>query len=171
MSQEMTNRTNPANQKKRETAQFLTFKLDEQEYGLDIANVVQVVRMVALTRPPKAPDYVEGMFNLRGKVIPVIDMRKRYGLPGKPYDLDTQLLIAKANGRTLAIAVDVVSEVLTIPEDNLESPDQIGPDLEYLAGVGKVGDRLILILDPDTLLQNTAAASCQRQIEMMEMVK
>ena len=160
-------RNSTATQKKNGNIQLLTFKLDDQEYALDIANVVQVVRMVALTRPPKAPAYVEGMFNLRGKIIPVIDVRRRYGLPAKPYDLDTQLLIATANDRTLAMMVDEVSEVLALSIDSIEPPEAIGPELEYLSAVGKVGDRLILILDPDTLMANTAERS--RQVEKLEM--
>jgi purine-binding chemotaxis protein CheW len=143
-------------QKKIEIVQLLTFKLDDQEYALNIANVVQVVRMVALTRPPKAPDYMEGLFNLRGKIIPVVNVRARYGLPTKPHDLDTQLLIAKANGHTMAITVDAVSEVLTLPVDNIERPDAIGPEMKYLSAVGKVGDRLILILNPNLLMTDAA---------------
>lgn len=162
-----TRNSTAAAQKKNGNVQLLTFKLDDQEYALDIANVVQVVRMVALTRPPKAPEYVEGMFNLRGKVIPVIDVRRRYGLPAKPYDLDTQLLIATTNDRTLAIMVDEVSEVLTLSMDSIEPPEAIGPELEYLAAVGKVDDRLILILDPDTLMANPAERL--RPIEKIEM--
>lgn len=161
-------RNKSATQKKSETVQLLTFKLDDQEYALDIANVVQVVRIVALTRPPKAPDYVEGLFNLRGKVIPVINVRKRYALPTKPHDLDTQLLIAKANGRMMAITVDAVSEVLTLPVDSIEPPEAIGPEMEYLSAVGKVGDRLILILDPNTLMTNTAGLAHSFAAEKME---
>jgi purine-binding chemotaxis protein CheW len=164
-----TYRNKSATQKKKETVQLLTFKLDDQEYALNIANVVQVVRMVALTRPPKAPDYMEGMFNLRGKIIPVLDVRKRYGLPTKACDLDTQLLIAKANGHTMAITVDAVSEVLTLPVDSIEPPDAIGPVMEYLSAVGKVGDRLILILDPNMLMTNAAELSHADASEKMEM--
>ncbi len=143
-----------AMQKTNNLVQLLTFKLDDQEYALNIANVVQVVRMVALTRPPQAPDYIDGIFNLRGKVIPVINIRKRCGLRSKSPDLDTQLLIARAEGRTMAIAVDVVSEVLALPTERLEPPEQIGPEMKFLSAVGKVDDRLILILDPNTLLTN-----------------
>ena len=162
-------RNKSAAQKKGETVQLLTFKLDDQEYALNIANVVQVVRMVALTHPPKAPDYMEGLFNLRGKIIPVINVRARYGLPTKPHDLDTQLLIAKANGHTMAITVDAVSEVLTLPVDRIEPPEAIGPEMEYLSAVGKVGDRLILILDPNMLMTNAAElthALASKQTEM-----
>jgi purine-binding chemotaxis protein CheW len=138
--------------------QLLTFKLDEQEYALNIANVVQVVRMVAVTRAPKAPAFVEGMINLRGRVIPVISLRQRCGLIERPYDLNTQLLIARADGRVMALMVDVVSEVLTIPADCIEPPDQIGADMEHMLAVGKLGDRLILILDPSSLLSDDVAA-------------
>jgi purine-binding chemotaxis protein CheW len=137
---------------KAEEIQLLTFKLDEQEYALNIANVVQVVRMVAVTKTPQAPHYVEGVVNLRGKVIPVVDIRKRYNLPGKPCDLNTQLLIARTDRRLMALIVDVVSKVLTLPSGQLEPPAHIGPEMDNLAAVGKLGDRLLLILDPATLL-------------------
>ena len=139
--------------------QLLTFKLDDQEYALNIANVVQVVRMVAVTRAPKAPVFVEGMINLRGRVIPVVSLRQRCGLLDRPYDLNTQLLIARADGRVMALMVDVVSEVLSIPVDCVVPPDQIGADMEHLLAVGKLGDRLILILDPRSLLTDDLAAS------------
>ena len=154
-------------QKKNETVQLLTFKLDDQEYALHIANDVQVIRMVALTRPPQASDSVEGIFNLRGKVVPVVNIRQRCGLAAKPCDLDTQLLIAQANGQTMAIAVDVVSEVLTLPTDRIEPPEQIGLESTALAAVGKVDDRLILILDPNTLLTNGAKSARGAQMELV----
>jgi purine-binding chemotaxis protein CheW len=140
--------------KKASDIQLLTFLLDDQEYALDINNVVQVVRMMAITRPPKAPEYVQGIFNLRGKVVPVIDIRKRCGLPAKPYDLNTQLVIAQSNGRVIALIVDTVSEVLTMPASAIEPPEQIDPDMQYLRAVGKQGNRLILVLDPDVLLSD-----------------
>lgn len=133
--------------------QLLTFRLDEQEYALNIANVVQVVRMVAVTHAPKAADDLEGMINLRGKIIPVVDLRKRCGLPAKAHDLNTQLLIAQANGRMVALAVDVVSEVLTMPSANIQLTGEVGAELEFLSSVGKLADRLILILDPKQVIK------------------
>ncbi|MBI5565397.1 MAG: chemotaxis protein CheW [Chloroflexi bacterium] len=138
--------------------QLLTFKIDDQDYALNIANVVQVVRMVAVTRAPKAPVFVEGMINLRGRVIPVVSLRRRCGLADRPYDLNTQLLIARADGRVMALMVDVVSEVLTLPADCIEPSDQIGAAMEHLLAVGKLGDRLILILDPGSLLSDDVVA-------------
>jgi purine-binding chemotaxis protein CheW len=134
------------------SVQLLTFKLDDQEYALQTANVVQVTRMVAMVRPPKASEVIEGMFNLRGKVIPVINIRKLFGLPAQPHDLNTQLLIARSEGHMMALAVDAVSEVLTLPTLNLEAPEQIGMQNKYLAAVGKIGSRLILLLNPNTFL-------------------
>ncbi len=133
--------------------QLLTFKLDDQEYALNIANVVQVVRMVAVTRAPKAPYFVEGMVNLRGKVIPVINLRKRFGLSDEPYDLDSHLLIARTDGHMMALLVDIVSEMLTIPVSNLDFSSSGGPHMTNdLWAVGRLDDRLILILDPGKAL-------------------
>ncbi len=168
MLTEMRVETKPVIARKNDDVQLLTFKLDDQEYALNIAHVVQVIRMVAVTRAPKAPDYVEGMFNLRGKVVPVVDIRKRCGLPPKPCGLNTQLVVARANGRTLALTVDAVSEVLTMPAANIETPDDIGPEMQHLRAVGKLGDRLVLILDPDTLLTEAEmrlATTAQRMPE------
>jgi len=134
-------------------AQLLTFRLDNQEYALDIANVAQVVRMVAITPVPKAPEVVEGVINLRGKVIPVINLRKRCGLPTRPYGLNDHLLIARMDGRVMGLIVDVVSEMLTVPMSDLDSSAEIGSQqMEYLTAVGRLGDRLLLVLDPGMIL-------------------
>jgi purine-binding chemotaxis protein CheW len=135
-----------------EEAQLLTFRLDDQEYALDISNVVQVVRMVAITPVPKAPDVVEGVINLRGKVVPVINLRKRCGLANRPYGLNDHLLIAKMDGRVMGLIVDVVSEMLTVPMSDLDFSSEIGSQMEYLSAVGRLGDRLLLVLDPGTIL-------------------
>lgn len=128
--------------------QLLTFKLDDQEYAVEIANVVQVVQMVAVTRLPQGTDAVEGIINLHGEVTPVIDTRKRLGLAPKPHDPDTQLLITRVKGRTLALTVDAVSQVLALASDRIEPSQRIGAEPKYLSAVGNMGDRLILILDP-----------------------
>jgi purine-binding chemotaxis protein CheW len=166
MSMDMINRK-ASGQKKSLGVQLLTFKLDDQEYGLDVANVVQVVRMVALTRPPQVPDYVMGVFNLRGSVVPVIDIRRRCGLAPRPYDLDTQLLIARVDGHALALAVDVVSEVLTLPAEMIDSPDRIGPGMEFLSAVAKVDTRLVMILNPRMLMELPTEHA--GELEKMEM--
>jgi purine-binding chemotaxis protein CheW len=143
-------------EKTNEHVQLLTFKFDEQEYGLDIANVVQVVRMVAVTRPPRTSDSLDGIINLRGKVIPVIDLRRRCGLTPKEHDLNTQLLITQTNEQMLALTVDVVSEVLTLPRSNIVPANHVSAGMEFLSSIAKLGERLILILDLNQVLAQNA---------------
>lgn len=132
-----------------EQVQIVTFQLDDQEYGLLIHDVVQVVRMVAITRAPQAPRVVEGMLNLRGKVIPVIGLRKRFDLPHKPYGLNNHLLIARSEGRTIALLVDVVNAVRVLPVGSIDYG--IGGS-NYLQAVGRLSDRLLLIIDLKKIL-------------------
>jgi purine-binding chemotaxis protein CheW len=154
-------------------SQFLTFKLDQQEYAVDIDTVVQVVRMVAITRAPKAPKVVEGVINVRGKVIPVLNLRHRLELPIIPYGINNHLLIAqsiaangKKTGHVMGLIVDSVNEVLTVPDSHIDTSFDIGmKGAEYLSAVGKMGDRLLLILDPDTLLTMEEEKSLRAAIE------
>ncbi len=141
-------------------AQLLTFKLDDQEYALDLSHVVQVVRMVAITRAPNAPEVVEGLVNVRGRIIPVVNLRKRLGLPAVRHGIDSDLVIARANDRDsadgvrmMAFIVDAVNEVLRVPTSDLDLSADIGAHFsEHLEAVGKLGDRLLLILDLGSLL-------------------
>ena len=134
--------------------QLLNFSIDQQEYALDITNVVQVVRMVAITRSPRTPEVVEGIINLRGKVIPVISLRKLFGLSTSTYSLNDHLLIAQTGNRMVALIVDLVKEVLMVPSDSLEPPSEIAPEMmQYLAAVAKLGDRLLLLLDLGRVLE------------------
>jgi purine-binding chemotaxis protein CheW len=133
--------------------QLVTFKLDDQEYGLSIENVVEVVRMVAITRIPRAPDVMEGIINLRGRVVPVINLRKRFGARPRPRDLDTRLLVARIGGRVIALIVDTVSEVLKLDAESLDASDAVATGVtQYLSAIGKMGDRLLLIVDLDAIL-------------------
>lgn len=152
MSKSMTNASPIEAGSKRQDTQLLAFRLGEQEYALSISNVVQVVRMVAITPLPTASDELEGVINLHGKIIPVVDLRKRCGLPPQPHDLDTQLLIAQSNEQLAALAVDEVSEVLVLSSASIESIDAMSDDLKFLSAIGKVNDRLILILDPTQVI-------------------
>ncbi|MBI4671086.1 MAG: purine-binding chemotaxis protein CheW [Chloroflexi bacterium] len=147
-----------SNAKSHASLQLLTFCLQEQEYALAVANVVQVARMVAVTRAPKAPAYVQGLMNLHGQVIPVINLTRLFGLPEQTIDLDTQLLIAMHKGRTAAFIVDVVSQVLVLTPEQVERHEDIVHALAYLCGVGMVGERLLLILDLDALFNDIVFA-------------
>lgn len=129
--------------------QLVSFNLGDEEYGVDILKVQEINRMVHVTRVPKAPEFVEGVINLRGKVIPIVDLRKRFGLPAKAHDKNTRIIVVDIEGRTVGLVVDGVSEVLRLNLETIEPPPSMvaGVDAEYIWGVGKLEDRLLILLD------------------------
>lgn len=133
--------------------QLVTFKLGGEEYGIDILRVQEINRMTEITAMPKAPFSVEGVINLRGKVIPVINLRKRFGLAMKEFDSQSRIIVIDA-GSTVGLIVDSVSEVLRISSDTIEPPPLVttGTGSEYIMGIGKLEDRLIIVLDIEKLL-------------------
>ena len=136
--------------------QLVSFNLGDEEYGVDILRVQEINRMVHITRVPKAPEFVEGVINLRGKVIPIVDLRKRFGLVAKPHDKNTRIIVVDIDGRTVGLIVDGVSEVLRFSMDTIEPPPPMvtGVDAEYIWGVGKLEDRLLILLDLSKVLAN-----------------
>ncbi|MFN3480202.1 MAG: chemotaxis protein CheW [Thermodesulfovibrionales bacterium] len=136
-----------------EVLQLVTFKLGDEEYGIDILKVQEINRMTEITSMPKAPFSVEGVINLRGKVIPVVNLRKRFGLDLKEIDSQSRIIVVDI-GSTVGLIVDSVSEVLRISSDTIEPPPPItgGIGSEHILGIGKLEDRLIILLDIDKLL-------------------
>ena len=134
--------------------QLVTFKLGPEEFGVDILKVQEIIRMMPITKVPNAPQFVEGVINLRGKVIPVIDMRKRFGMACCRRDNNTRIMVMDLQGQVVGFVVDAVSEVLRIPESTVEAPPAVvaGIGSEYKRGVGKLQDRLLILLDLDRLL-------------------
>jgi len=134
--------------------QLVTFSIGEEEFGVEILKVQEIIRMLEITRVPKAPDFVEGVINLRGKVIPVIDLRLRFGLQAKGHDKKTRIIVIEINQMIVGFVVDSVSEVLRIPAGTIEPPPPVisGLDSEYISGVGKLDDRLLIMLDLNRLL-------------------
>jgi purine-binding chemotaxis protein CheW len=141
--------------------QLVTFRIGEEEFGVDILRVQEIIRIMEITRVPKSPDFVEGVINLRGKVIPIIDLRKRFGLEVKEHDKHTRIIVIEMNNMIVGFVVDAVSEVLRIPADTVEPPPPAvmgGIDSEYISGVGKLEDRLLILLDLDKLLSQEEQA-------------
>lgn len=136
-----------------EVLQLVTFKLGAEEYGIDILKVQEINRMTEITTMPKAPFSVEGVINLRGKVIPVVNLRKRFGLDIKEVDAQSRIIVVDI-GSTVGLIVDSVSEVLRISSDTIEPPPPITGSIgsEYILGIGKLEDRLVILLDIDKLL-------------------
>lgn len=134
--------------------QLVTFSTGDEEFGVDILKVQEIILPMAITKVPKAPEFVEGVINLRGKVIPVIDLRRRFGLKSKAQDKYTRIIVIEINQMIVGFVVDSISEVLRIPASTVEPPPPVvaGLESEYISGVGKLEDRLLILLDLDRLL-------------------
>lgn len=129
--------------------QLVSFKLADEEFGVDILQVQEINRLVDITKVPRTPEFVEGVINLRGKVIPVIDLRKRFDLEIEDYDADTRIVVVDIDHNIMGMIVDEVSEVLRLPLSTIESaPDIVTSiDADYISGVAKMDDRLLILLD------------------------
>lgn len=132
-----------------ERIQVVSFHLGSEEYGVDISQVQEIIRMVEITHVPRAPRFMEGVINLRGQLIPIIDLRTRFGMSRTDHTKSTRIVVTEIGSKKVGIIVDSVSEVINIPMEQVEdAPDMIaGVGTEYIQGVGKVGDRLIILLD------------------------
>lgn len=137
-----------------ELLQLVTFRLSSEEFGVDILKVQEIIRTMEITKVPRAPAFVEGVINLRGKVIPIIDLRRRFGLDSRDHDKHTRIIVIEINNMIVGFVVDSVSEVLRIPANTVEPPPPVvsGLESEYISGVGKLEDRLLILLDLDRLL-------------------
>jgi len=134
--------------------QFIVFKLGDAEYGMNIQDISTIEQVMPTTRVPKTPDYLKGVINLRGDVIPVIDMRKRFNLPPAEETEDTRIIIVKAGEVTAGLIVDSVSEVLRLDGSSIENVANFTNELhaEYITGAGKVGDRIVTLLDTEKIV-------------------
>jgi len=135
--------------------QYVVFKLGKEDYGIDIQKVTTIERMMPTARVPKTPDFIKGVINLRGDIVPIMDLRLRLGLPAVPETEDTRSIILKEDDVTFGIIVDEVDEVLQLTDDSIENIGNITTDLseDFLMGVGKVNDRIVIILNIEKLAQ------------------
>jgi len=130
--------------------QLVSFNLDEEEYGVDVLKVREIIRMPVVTRVPNTPHYVEGVINLRGKVIPIISMRKKFGLLEMESDKQTRIMVMDVEGELMGFIVDAVSEVIRISGSEIQpSPAVVAGsvDQECIAGVINQADRLLVLLE------------------------
>jgi purine-binding chemotaxis protein CheW len=134
--------------------QLVIFTLANEHYGVGISAVDSIITLQPITYVPHAPSFVEGVTNLRGKVLPVIDLRKRFGLPASEATKETRIVVTELNGSGVGLIVDSVSEVLRVPEEMIEPPSPIVTtvDSTFLTGIAKVGERLIILLDLEKVL-------------------
>ncbi|HHT42712.1 MAG TPA: purine-binding chemotaxis protein CheW [Firmicutes bacterium] len=139
-----------------EERQLVVFRLHSEEFGVEITDVREIVKPRHITRLPHVADYIEGVTNLRGEVIPVICLRKRFGLEPQEETQDTRIIMLEISNGMVGFIVDAVTETLRLSDDAIEPPPSniAGLRADYLAGVGKIDDRLLILLDVDKILSS-----------------
>lgn len=133
---------------------YLTFKIDEEEYGIDICYVVEIIGVCSITWVPETTTYVKGIINLRGSIIPVIDVRLRFNKEEKEYDSITCIIVIEFQEYTIGLIVDTVDEVMYIPENKISAPPnaKLKYQNKFIKNIGKIGDEVQLLLDLDKFL-------------------
>ena len=152
-----------------EEEQLVSFKIENEEFGVNIEEVQEIIRLPEITRVPQAPFFVEGVINLRGNVLPVIDLRKRFDLEATKKTNATRIVVTNVDNKTTGIIVDSVSEVLRLPKDAIEPPPPIvaGIEAKYLRGIGKLDDgkRLLILLNLREILTVRKEDKAKRETE------
>lgn len=139
---------------------LLSFALAKEEYGLDILAVREIIGVIDITPLPQSPEYVKGVINLRGKIIPVIELRTRFGMPSIPYTEETCIIVVdvpvegEAESRLMGLVVDTVREVLDIPTSAIEPTPHFGCSIpmDFITGIGKVRDKVVVMLDTSKVM-------------------
>ncbi|MCX7772495.1 MAG: chemotaxis protein CheW [Clostridia bacterium] len=138
----------------KDTRQFVVFKVADQEFGADIHKVSIIEKAMNITRVPTTPPYLKGVVNLRGEIIPILNMRLKFGLEEREADDDTRIIMFKFNDVTVGVVVDAVAEVIALKDSDIESVTSITNDrtLDYIIGIGKVEGRLVTLLNIEKLI-------------------
>jgi purine-binding chemotaxis protein CheW len=143
------------------THQFLTFALGQEEYGVEILKIQEIKGFSAITPLPNAPAFLKGVLNLRGTIVPILDLRKKFGLPEVAYTKFTVIVVVQVQGQIMGFIVDAVSDVLTVVGSDIQpTPDLHGQvDTAFLTGLAKAGEKLVILLDIDRVLTAAETAS------------
>jgi purine-binding chemotaxis protein CheW len=133
--------------------QFVGFRLDDEEYAIAITKIQEIILMKPITRIPQMPSFIEGLINLRGSVIPIVNLRERFGLPRRDLDDETRTIVVNVQDKTVGCIVDAVTQVMRINRDAIQPPPLSVQSVsqQYIAGLAKLDDRLLIVLDIDTL--------------------
>lgn len=146
---------------------YLTFSLAGEEYGIEILKVHEIIGIMPVTRVPRTPETIRGVINLRGKVIPIVDLRRKFGMPSGEDTERTCIIVVQAHGVQTGVVVDSVSEVLDIPGADVEDPPEFGAGVhtEYLLGLAKSNGRVKLLLAIDRVLSGEEVAVAGSDVE------
>ncbi len=139
----------PSTMSMEQEKQFVVFRLAGENYGIPITLVHEIIRYREITRIPRTSEYVKGVLNLRGQIVPVIDLRKRLGLPNAEETNSSRIVVTEVEENVVGMIVDAVTEVLSLPSSLIEPPSDLIADVEYdlIKGVGKKDDQLVILLD------------------------
>lgn len=144
-------------------SQFLTFNLGEELYGVDILRIQEIKGYTTVTKIPNTPSYIKGVLNLRGTIVPVVELRTKFGMPTIDYTAFTVIIVVVVREKVLGLVVDSVSDVVNIGKQNIQLPPQFGANVNvgFMNGIGKSGDKLVALLNLDRLLsdEETLAAT------------
>lgn len=143
----------------RKILQFVGFRLDDTDYGVAITRIREIILMRPITRVPQVPEYIEGLINLRGSVIPVVNLRKRFSLTPREFDEETRIIVATMDDRTLGLVVDAVTQIMRMAADQIQpAPLAVAAvDRRHIEGVARWEDRLLIVLNVDHLIDPRAA--------------
>jgi purine-binding chemotaxis protein CheW len=145
---------------------YLTFHIGTEDYGIAIANVTEIIGIQSITEIPEMPDYIKGVINLRGKVIPVMDVRTRFKLEPRDYDERTCIIVVEIDGTSVGLVVDTVSEVADIPEEQVEPPPKSKrKGGNYIQGIGKIGKEVKILLDINKILYEEELESLSEAVQ------
>ncbi len=149
--------------------QFAIFKLGDLEFGIDIMKVKEITRYHKISKIPGTPPFIEGVINLRGVIIPIVDLRKKFGMEPREPDKKTRIIVATILKRIAGLLVDEVIEVLRIPAENLKPPPQLGESFkaDFLSGVAEKGEEIIFIIDFEKLLSQKEQVDFSKFHEML----
>lgn len=136
--------------------QLISFSIDEEEFCVEIHKVLEIIRMSEITRLPNSPEFINGVINLRGKIIPVVDLRKRLGIKSKPHDIFTRIIIFELENNDVGFIVDFVNEVIRVDISTTEIPPTISSniDSDMIQSIVKLDNRLLILLDMNKVLKN-----------------
>jgi len=157
-------------------AQIVVFKLGGEDYGIEISQVREIIRKREITAMPRQPVYVEGVINVRGTIIPVVNLKKRFGLSGETSTQNPHTIIVESGDGLVGLLVEAVSEVIRVPADHIHPPPTVATSLdsEYLRGICRIGDRLLIYLDVEKVVNASPTAftpdALDREATMKEQI-
>ncbi|MCL4536126.1 MAG: chemotaxis protein CheW [Nitrospirae bacterium] len=155
-----------------EGQQYVTFDLNDEEYAVDALKVQEIIELANITKVPHLPEFFKGVINLRGTIIPVVDMKLKFGMNGGDTQKHTCVIVTEFSGGVMGLIVDSVSDVLHMPEESIAATPSFGTHIktDFIKGMGKVNDRLVLVLDIDRVLTEEEASVISEQLTVSEQV-